>query len=49
MIYRKFGWLRGLVLLDLQDQIVELEESLVSLFWNQDEHGQKKRLMSRQA
>lgn len=28
LIYRKFGWLRNRLLLDLQDQLVTLEEEL---------------------
>ena len=47
LVYRKFGWLRNLLLLDLQDQIQDLEEGLERHLRDQFDCGQEVRLTSR--
>ena len=44
LIYRKFGWLRNYVLLELQDEIAQLEDRLLK---HDEREKNNKRLRSR--
>ena len=47
LVFRRFGWLHNYVLLELQDELAQLEQSLESHDRNEHKHGIAKRLKSR--